>query len=486
MINIQKISNPKYLFQHSKHEYYSEGDNEVGIFAGRGSKYLKLEGKVVEQDKFEYLINKGGPENMGVEIDPGAPKDWSILYNRVSDEDRAKMDIAFTQALQDVAKAIEENTYYRKTVDGKESYHLARGVTMAIFQHHTARGVGDKGIDCHEHGHIVVFPKVMGDGGQMYSHTLFDLIHEKDGQGNSQETLKYLDQVFQYSLAKFLTNEMGHTLSRGVADSFKIDGITDDMRKEFSKRTESIKEVVREDATYEEKKKVSLKQRNTKTENDLGELRKGWQEKMEQGGLTPDAVEKMKGKQKNLDRNFQEVFANNNVVSNKRLKMMALSEAKFSNKTAEEKLAEFKASKSLVKIGKNQHINAKNKALKTLAHDYNKNKIELVKQKMGSTAMKPTSSKASSPGVDQVKGQLTKTDKSSNAKQSDKIIMQINELSNSHSLRMLQITTSTDTKPAKEGQLLAKEIANFNEQHAKLMFEYNSAIQNENNKGFDI
>lgn len=484
MINIQKINNPKYLFKHSTHEYMTEGDNEVGVFAGRGSKFLKLEGKVVEQDKFEYLISKGGPDNMGVEIDPGAPKDWSILYNRVSDEDRAKMDIGFTQALHDVAKAIEENTYYRKTVDGKESYHLARGVTMAIFQHHTARSVGDKGIDPHEHGHIVVFPKVMGDGGKMYSHTLFDLIHEKDGQGNSQETLKYFDQVMQYSLAKFLTNEMGHTLSRGVADSFKIDGITDEMRKEFSKRTESIKEVAREDATYEEKKKISLKQRNTKTENDLPELRKGWQEKMSSSGLKEEDIAKMKGKQENLDRPFDEVFDKSTIISNKKLKMMALSEAKFSNKTAEEKLAEFKASKSLVKVGRNQNLNAKTSSLRKLAHDYNTHKIDAVKAKASGKAPKPK--KTTSPGIEPVKNTLIKTDKSSKVKQSDRIVMQINDLSNSHSLRMLQITTSSNTKPAKEGQLIAKEVANFNEEHSKLMFEYNNAIQNENNKGFDI
>lgn len=31
MINIAKITNPKYLFEHSKHEYYTEGDNEKGF-----------------------------------------------------------------------------------------------------------------------------------------------------------------------------------------------------------------------------------------------------------------------------------------------------------------------------------------------------------------------------------------------------------------------------------------------------------------------
>lgn len=484
MINIAKINNPAYLFKHSSHEYMSEGGDEVGVFCGRGSKFIGKEGKEVDEKIFNDLIKKGGKDNMGVEIDPGAPKDWSILYNRVSDEDRAKMNIGFTQALQATAKAIEENTYYRKTVDGKETFELARGVTMAIFQHHTSRSVGEKGMDCHEHGHIVVFPKVLGDGGKLYSHTLMDLIHEKDGQGNSQETLKYLDQVFQYSLAKFLTNEMGHTLSRGVKDSFQIDGITDEMRKSFSQRTEAIKEVAREDATYEEIKKISIKQRNNKTHSNLDELRSGWQDKMDKSGLKEEDLSKMKGKQKDLDRNFKDTFADATVISNKKLKMMALSEAKFSSKTAEQKLAEFKESKELVKIGRNQNLNAKNRALKSLSENYNKNKIQFVKNNL---EKKHPKANAQAPGAgSQIKNTAVKSEKSTKLKQSDKIALQISELSNSHSLRMLQITTSTGTKPAKEGAMIAKAISDYNQQYEQLMSEYRQTLQQENNSQIDI
>jgi conjugative relaxase-like TrwC/TraI family protein len=496
MINIAQINNPEYLFAHSAHEYMSEGGDEIGYLAGRGSKYMGMEGKECTQKIFNDMITKGGLDNLGVEIDPGAPKDWTILYNRVSDDDRARMNAGFTQALKDTAKAIEENTYYRKTVNGKESYELARGVTMAIFQHHTSRAVSEKedknihavdipksNMDCHEHGHIIVFPKVLGQDGKMYSHTLYDLIHEKDGQGNSQETLKYFDQVFQYSLAKFLTNEMGHTLSRGVKDSFKIDGITDDMRKAFSQRSEAIKEVAREDATYEEMKKISIKQRSNKTHSDLGALREGWQSKMDERGLKEEDLSSMKGKQKDLDRNFKDTFEGSTVISNKKLKMMALSEAKFSSKTADQKLKEFKESKALIKIGKNQNINAKSASLRNLANDYNQNKIIQVKDKM---QKKPSSKSGPTPGGQQIKNTAVKSEKGSKLKQSDRIAAQISDLSNNHSLRMLQITTSSATKPAKEGALIAKEIANFNEQHAQLMSEYSKQLQQENNSQIDI
>ncbi|HDR9039772.1 relaxase domain-containing protein [Burkholderia contaminans] len=499
MINIAKITNPKYLFEHSKHEYYTEGDNEKGFFTGSGSRYMKSEGKEVSQKQFEYLVGLGGKDNQGVEIDPGAPKDWSILYNRVSDEDREKMDKAFKEALIETAKAIEENTYYRKTENGKEEYVLARGVSMAIFQHHTSRSVKDKAVDCHEHGHIIVFPKVLGRDGKMYSHTLYDLINEKDGQGNKQTTLKYLDQVFQHSLAKFLTNEMGYTVSRGVKDSFRIDGISDDLRKEFSQRTESIKEMAKEGADYSELKKLSLQQRNSKSENDLSVLREQWHERMKDRNFDISSVQSMKGKQVNLDKSFEEAFKGYKFITEKQLKLMALSESKFSTKTYQEKLDEFKGSEKLQQLKKGFYLHKSNKSMEKLGNQYRQHKkIEFVKslknrnipiQKQANHSkgvQKPTNNRVadSTPAPSQSK--LAKDTKAVSGKQSDKILSQLNELASSHALRMVQILSQTEGKPGTEGQAIAKEISNYQQQHSQLMDAYREALQQENKQSIEI
>lgn len=355
---IAKINNPSYLLKHSQHEYFTEKDSESGVFMGRLAKYQKLEGKPVDQKNFERLISYGEGFN-GVEIDPSPPKDWSILIQRVSDDERAKLNQVWQTAMTEVVKAIEQNTYYRETKDGKTEYKLAKAVCIAKFDHHTSRGVNGQ-IDLQEHSHLVVLPKVLGQDGKFHSHTLYDLKYEKNGH----ETLRYFDAVMQYHLSKGL-NELGYGVSPDKNGNFNIDGITNEQRKFFSKRTNQINELAGEDATYAKKKEVSLKVRNTKTDHDLGELRQDWQKDMDRLGLTSDKAQSIKSAQRNLDRSLIQIVKDGGkpVLSAKGLKTLAYREAMFSNKTMKEKLDEFKDERKLKSIGQGNHIVVHNTAL---------------------------------------------------------------------------------------------------------------------------
>jgi hypothetical protein len=162
MITIAKIQpdNTDYLFKHSNQEYFSESDNEIGIFKGRLSQWKGLEGKVATKELFdkEMSFNK---YFKGVEIDPSACKDFSALYNRVSPKEREELKEIWDDAMNHVCKAIEQNTYYRETKNGVTEYKLAKGVCMAQFNHHTARPVNGE-TDFQIHSHIVIFPQVLG------------------------------------------------------------------------------------------------------------------------------------------------------------------------------------------------------------------------------------------------------------------------------------------------------------------------------------
>ena len=362
MISMDKINNPKYLIEHSQHEYFTENDNEKGYFTGGLAKFQKLEGKEVDAKTFEKLINYG-KDFHGVELDPAPSKDWTVLYNRVSPEEREQLQKIWNDSIKHLTKAVEQNVYYRETKNGKTEYKLAKAVCMAVFNHHTGRAV-DGQIDPQEHSHIVIFPKVLGQDGKWHSHTLMDAKYEKNGH----ETLNYLDQVFQYHLCKGL-QELGYTVSPGTKGSFTIDGVPKEVSKTFSKRTNQINEKVGEGASYNDKKKASLQMRASKTSNDLGQLRQVWQSVMDTLGFTQDKLEAIKGKQRDLDRNLKTIQADKNkhVFSNKELKTMALSEAKFSTKTYNEKLDEFKSDSKLKSIGRSQNIYASNYATNRLA-----------------------------------------------------------------------------------------------------------------------
>lgn len=365
MISMAKIQNPDYLIEHSKHEYYTEHDNEKGTFMGALSRFQKLEGKEVSDKQFKRMMSYGEGYN-GVELDPAPPKDWTVLYNRVSPEERKKFDEIKDKAIKELAKAIEQNTYYRETHNGKTEYKLAKAVAIARFDHHTARGIkGDDGktiIDPQEHSHLVVFPKVLGQDGKFHSHTLLDLKYEK-----GQQTLKYLDSVYQYHLAKGLQS-LGYATTPDMKGNFRIEGITQEQRKFFSKRTNAINEKAGENASYNDKKKASLTQRKAKTNNDLSELRENWQKDMDKLGLTSGKTQELQQNQVNHDRTLTEIAqqTDNPVFSNKELKTLAYREAMFSNKTFEQKHSEFKAEKSLKKMSRSANMLVHNDKLKTV------------------------------------------------------------------------------------------------------------------------
>lgn len=353
MMSIAKINNPNYLFEHSKLEYLqAENPEEKGYFIGRLAKYQKLDGKEVDEKTFKRFISYG-EDFKGVEIDPSPCKDFSIWFNRLPEEERAIAKLGWDNTIKEVCKAIEQNTYYRKTENGQTRHELAKGVAMAVFNHHTDRPVNGE-IDLQLHSHIVIFPKVLGQDNKFHSHTLLDLKYEKE---TKHETLKYFDAVMNHGLAK-VVNQLGYTVSPSKNGSFTIDGITDEMRKEFSRRTEQIKEIAGENASYAEKKKVSLQQRQSKKLEDLGNLRKSWIERMEEKGLTKEKLAQMKGIQQDKSLPAREMLKQEKgIISNKKLKTLALHKATFSKLTPQEAMADLKNSKQLGSFGTSYQFN---------------------------------------------------------------------------------------------------------------------------------
>jgi len=456
MITVEKINNPDYLVQHSKHEYYTEGDSKEGYFAGRLMQFQKLAGKEVDGTTFKKMLDFGKKDGFaGVEFDPAPPKDFSILLERATDPERLKLLELHKEAIARTMKVIEQNTYYRKTENGITRYEHAKAVGMAHFTHFTARPTIDKEgntkIDMQLHEHIVVFPKVLGQDGKFHSHTLLDTKYEKH---NGHETLRLFDQTYQATLAKGLQS-MGYSIERGAKDSFKIKGISDELVSEFSKRKNQIIDKVGEDASYGDKKKASLKARNKKVVSDLNVLRPQWQEKMDAMGFTQDKMNSIKEKQQDKDASFDEIFKDKSVISQKELRIKALSESKYSTKTADMILSEFKKEK-MHEVSKEHSLNPKTKAGKQLSQ---------VKQ------------------GDHAKGQKQE---SSTGKASDNIQVALNNLKGQYQAKLAEVATKKFSKPGREAGELAKVMSEFNAQEAELSSQLAQALSQESQKGNDF
>lgn len=470
MITVEKINNPDYLIEHSKHEYYTESDNQKGYFAGRLMQYQKLAGKEVDEKTFKRMLDYGKKDGFaGVEFDPAPPKDFSILLERATPEEREELLGIHKEAIKGVIKAIEENTYYRKTENGKTRYELAKAVGFAHFTHFTARPTidenGNQKIDLQLHDHIVAFPKVLGQDGKFYSHTLLDTKYEKQ---NKHETLRYFDQTYQYILSKGL-QDRGYAIERGAKDSFRIKGISNDLVDEFSSRKKQIINDVGEDASYHDKKQSSLKARNKKIVSDLKDLRPMWQERMEKYGFTADKMESIKSKQEDLDLSFDDAFKDNDIISAKAIKIKALSEAKFSTKTMQEKFDEYKSVK-MEKLGKH-YINPKTKAGKALTPKPNNRKISLKSKD------KPTPSP-------QNKGH--KQSATAGMKQSEMIQVAIDNLKGQYQAKLAEVATKAHSKPNIEHGEMSKIISDYNKSESELNSQLAQALLNETRQTQDF
>lgn len=408
MISIAKVNNAKYHLEHSQFDYYSEQENEKGEFRGALMKWQKLEGKEVDEKSYMKQIEHGGEDNKGVDLCFSPPKDWTILYNSADDETRLKMDVIRDKAVDKIVKGIEQNTYYRETKDGQTEYKLAKGVGMAVFHHHTSREVQDEKInpggyvDPQEHDHITVFPKVLGQDGKFHSHTLLDLKYEK---GNNHEGLRYLDQLGQHELCKGL-KEMGFNVYEvDKHGNFGIEGIDDNLRDEFSKRKNQINEKAGEGATYNEKKEIALNFRAGKDSHDLASLRGVWKEKMNELGLNQEKINDMKDPKnhtiKHEDKKLEDLIDKDKPLSNKKLKTLALNESKFTDKSYQDKLKEFKDDKKVRPISKKYNLYADNKAKEKLA--------DKVNQKSRQPTAKPNLEGSKSPDAGKGMEQLGKS-----------------------------------------------------------------------------
>lgn len=405
MISIAKVNNAKYHLEHSQFDYYSEQENEKGEFRGALMKWQKLEGKEVDEKSYMKQIEHGGENNKGVDLCFSPPKDWTILYNSADDETRLKMDVIRDKAVDKIVKGIEQNTYYRETENGETKFVLAKGVGMATFNHHTSREVQDEKInpggyvDPQEHTHITVFPKVLGQDGKFHSHTLLDLKYEK---GNNHEGLRYLDQLGQHELCKGL-KEMGFNVYEvDKHGNFGIEGIDDNLRDEFSKRKNQINEKAGEGATYNEKKEIALNFRAGKDSHDLASLRGVWKEKMNELGFNKEKINDMKDPKnhtiKHEDKKLEDLIDKDKPLSNKKLKTLALNESKFTDKSYQDKLKEFKDDKKVRQISKKYNLYADNKAKEKLADKVNQKS----RQQTAKPNLEGSKSGSSGQGVEQM------------------------------------------------------------------------------------
>src|SRR5262245_33879232 len=146
-------------------DYYSEGQEIVGLWGGKGASRLGLEG-MVDRFSFERLCDNLHPttgepltvrtraeRRVGYDFTFSVPKSVSLLYAMSGDQDILE---AFRASVDETMREIESEMKTRVRRNGAYADRGTRNMVWAEFIHTTSRPV-DGLPDPQLHAHVFVF-----------------------------------------------------------------------------------------------------------------------------------------------------------------------------------------------------------------------------------------------------------------------------------------------------------------------------------------
>lgn len=236
-------------------DYYSEGQEIVGSWGGKGAERLGLSG-TVDKFSFERLCDNLDPRTgkaltvrtrtertVGYDFTFSVPKSVSLLYAMSGDQDILG---AFRSAVDETMREIQADMKTRVRKSGQDVDRTTGNMVWAEFIHTTSRPV-DGLPDPQLHAHVFAF------------NTTWDEKEDRWKAGQFRELKRdapYFQAAFRVRLANRL-QELGFDVAR-KRDDFEIAGLPADMLKRYSRRTTLIEKVAEEKGITNPDRKAEL------------------------------------------------------------------------------------------------------------------------------------------------------------------------------------------------------------------------------------
>lgn len=257
-------------------DYYSEGQEIIGLWGGKAASRLGLSG-TVDKASFERLCNNLDPRTgkpltvrtrsertVGYDFTFSVPKSVSLLYALSGDQDI--MD-AFRASVAETMREMEAEMKTRVRKSRQDADRTTGNMVWAEFIHTTSRPV-DGQPDPQLHAHVFAF------------NTTWDQEEDRWKAGQFRELKRdapYFQAAFRVRLANRL-QDLGFGVER-KRDDFEIAGMPKDVLKRFSRRTALIEKVAEEKGITNPDRKAELgaetRERKAKALS-WNELRKEW------------------------------------------------------------------------------------------------------------------------------------------------------------------------------------------------------------------
>jgi conjugative relaxase-like TrwC/TraI family protein len=261
-------------------DYYSEGQEIIGSWGGKGAELLGLNG-VVDREAFDLLCDNQHPADgrpltvrtrtertVGYDFTFSVPKSVSLLYARTGD---AHILAAFRSAAQETMRDIESEMKTRVRKGGRDEERQTGNMVWAEFIHTTSRPV-DGVPDPQLHAHCFAFNSTWDD----------EECRWKAGQFRGLKAdAPFFQSAFRVRLAGKL-QDLGFGVTR-KRDDFEIAGVPASAIRGFSRRTEEIEKVAAERGITDPKRKAELgaeTRENKNHELSWDELRKEWDSRL--------------------------------------------------------------------------------------------------------------------------------------------------------------------------------------------------------------
>jgi conjugative relaxase-like TrwC/TraI family protein len=277
----------------SKSDYYSEKNEIIGKWGGKGAKYFELEGEVTKE-AFEQLAHNRNPltgeqltarnspsRRVGYDFTFSVPKSVSILYAQTKDKDILK---AFESAVNETMLEIEQHASTRVRAGGKNENRFTENLVWGTFTHDDARPVG--GIpDPHLHQHVFIFNATYDQEEGRFKAAQF---------GDIKADAPYFEAVFNSRLVYKLI-QAGYQIERNERD-FEIKGFERSTIEKFSNRTRQINAKAEELGLENDKQKDQLgaiTRESKRNGYDKEDIRKQWHSRLSEKEM--ELIENAKG-----------------------------------------------------------------------------------------------------------------------------------------------------------------------------------------------
>lgn len=270
-----------------KADYYIQGEPVTACFHGKIATRLGINGSVTKDLFHAFCENihpyTGNPltprstqnRTVGYDINFHCPKSVSVLYALTGNKD---VLLAFREAVYDTMLDIEQDSRTRVRRDGRAEDHDTGELLWADFVHLTARPVKGFAPDPHLHAHCYTFNLTWDADEQRMKAAKFKNIKHK---------MPYYQALFHKRLSDNL-QQAGYGIRR-TKTSFEIATIPDTVIKLFSKRTEAIGRIAKEQGITDDKALDALgaKTRNRKNTNlSVQALQAIWAGQIQAAGFT--------------------------------------------------------------------------------------------------------------------------------------------------------------------------------------------------------